>query len=34
MINYRGSVGYGYDALKALVGQAGNIDVKDCIEII
>lgn len=34
MINFRGSIGYGYDALKQLVGKGGEVDVNDCIDII
>ncbi|TFK33329.1 Alpha/Beta hydrolase protein [Crucibulum laeve] len=32
--NYRGSPGFGEDALQALIGQCGNLDVNDCIESV
>ena len=30
IINYRGSIGYGIDSLKSLVGKCGVQDVEDC----
>src|SRR5207237_407967 len=33
-INYRGSTGYGQDALKSLPGKCGIQDVHDCMEAI
>ncbi|KAJ1626748.1 Alpha/Beta hydrolase protein [Pavlovales sp. CCMP2436] len=31
--NYRGSLGYGDDFVKALCGKAGSLDVEDCAEL-
>eukprot|EP00563_Minutocellus_polymorphus_P011720 CAMPEP_0181066770 /NCGR_PEP_ID=MMETSP1070-20121207/25516_1 /TAXON_ID=265543 /ORGANISM="Minutocellus polymorphus, Strain NH13" /LENGTH=807 /DNA_ID=CAMNT_0023147383 /DNA_START=47 /DNA_END=2470 /DNA_ORIENTATION=- len=30
-VNYRGSSGFGQDALESLAGTAGDLDVKDCV---
>jgi acylaminoacyl-peptidase len=30
-VNYRGSIGFGQDALESLAGDAGDLDVRDCV---
>ena len=33
IINYRGSLGFGEDCLNTLIGNIGENDVKDCIDL-
>lgn len=34
IVNYRGSLSYGYKSMSELIGKAGIVDVEDCINLI